>query len=271
MLRWIVALLLAANLVWLAWSQGWLSGLGLAPQPQAEPERVARQVQPQTLHARPVAEPAAPPAPADPPASATPPSATAPPAPEPAPEDAPARQAGAGAAAETAAATPEAPPPVAAPAPASPPAVRRVCLQAGVLDERQAQAVRRAAAALPANAWRLDSVQLPGRWMVYVKLPSAEAAAARRAELRAQGVDTDRPGAALEPGLSLGRFSSEEAAERALSDLGRKGVRGARVVRERRDTPAYMLRVPAADDALRAQLGSRAFRAALGGKALRPC
>ena len=41
MLRWIVALLLAANLAWLAWAQGWLRPIGFGPQRQGEPERVA--------------------------------------------------------------------------------------------------------------------------------------------------------------------------------------------------------------------------------------
>ena len=176
------------------------------------------------------------------------------------------------AAAETPA--PVAPPPVAVteapPAAAAPPAPAGICLQAGVFDEKQIEPVRRAAASLPAGSWRIDSVQLPGRWMVYVgKLADADAVRTKRGELRELGVDTDRPGAALEPGLSLGRFSNEEAAQRALTDLGRKGVRTARVVQERRDTPAYMLRLPSADAALRQQ--ARGLRGALGGKDLREC
>ena len=154
-------------------------------------------------------------------------------------------------------------PPPPAPAPG-------VCLQAGVFNEQQADAVRRAAASLPAGSWRLEPVQLPGRWMVYVgKLADADAVRTKRSELRDLGVDTDRPGAALEPGLSLGRFSSEEASQRALTDLGRKGVRTARVVQERRDTPAYLLRLPNADAALRQQV--RGLRGALAGKELRGC
>ena len=154
-------------------------------------------------------------------------------------------------------------PPPPAPAPG-------VCLQAGVFNQQQADTLRRAAASLPAGSWRLEPVQLPGRWMVYVgKLADADAVRTKRSELRDLGVDTDRPGAALEPGLSLGRFSSEEAAQRALTDLGRKGVRTARVVQERRDTPAYLLRLPNADAALRQQV--RGLRGALAGKELRAC
>lgn len=206
----LVVLLLAANLGWLAWSQGWLRPLGLAPRLQAEPERLRRQVQPEAIRLRPLERAEAP------------------------VREAPVREA-------------PAPASAAAPAPTA-------CLQIGTFDATQIEAVRRAAASLPQGSWRIDPVQLPGRWMLYVgKLPDAAAVAARRAELRAAGVDTDRPGAALEPGLSLGRFSSEEAAERGLEGLARKGVRGVRVVRERRDTPAFLLRLPQADAALRRQ------------------
>ena len=145
-----------------------------------------------------------------------------------------------------------------------------VCLQAGPFDERQAGVLRSAAQALPAGHWRLDGTALPGRWMVYIgKLADADAVRAKRAELRELGVDTDRPGAALEPGISLGRFASEEAATRALTDLGRKGVRTAHVVPVRRDTPACVLRLPQADAALRAQV--LALGPALAGRDLRAC
>ena len=48
-LRRLVLLLLAVNLAWLAWAQGWLLPWGLGPEPQAEPQRLARQLQPQAL------------------------------------------------------------------------------------------------------------------------------------------------------------------------------------------------------------------------------
>ena len=250
----LVVLLLVANVAWFAWSQGWLRVLGLAPTVQAEPERLERQVRPESLTLRPLdAASAAAPAPA-------PASRASRPAPAPAP--APAQ-------AVPAQPAPAPEPPVAA-APPPPAPAPGVCLQAGVFNQQQADTLRRAAASLPAGSWRLEPVQLPGRWMVYVgKLADADAVRTKRSELRDLGVDTDRPGAALEPGLSLGRFSSEEAAQRALTDLGRKGVRTARVVQERRDTPAYLLRLPNADAALRQQV--RGLRGALAGKELRGC
>lgn len=291
MLRWIVALLLAANLVWLAWAQGWLRPIGFGPQRQGEPERVAGQWKPEALRvdgASPTnasATPAAPAAPAAPegdsqtapaPETSSGPDAQAshaPAAPD-AADEAPPVHAPADAAPADAA--PAAEPP-GAPAPETPPAPAAkappsVCLQAGAFTEAQADALRRAAAALPAGSWQLHAVQLPSRWMVYTgKLASAEAAAARRRELNARGIDTDRPGAALEPGLSLGRFSSEDSANRAVADFARRGISGLRVVRERRDTPAYLLRLPAADAALREKLARPSLRQALAGKPLRPC
>lgn len=293
MLRWIVALLLAANLAWLAWAQGWLRPIGFGPQRQGEPERVAGQWKPEALRVDGASSPNASAAPAAPaalaeaapegsgqtapaPETSSGPDAQASHAPA-APDEADEAQPGhAPADAAPADAAPAAEPP-GAPAPETPPAPAAkappsVCLQAGAFTEAQADALRRAAAALPAGSWQLHAVQLPSRWMVYTgKLASAEAAAARRRELNARGIDTDRPGAALEPGLSLGRFSSEDSANRAVADFARRGISGLRVVRERRDTPAYLLRLPAADAALREKLARPSLRQALAGKPLRPC
>ena len=88
-----------------------------------------------------------------------------------------------------------------------------------------------------------------------LRLPDAPASGPRR------GV--------LELGLSLGRFTTKEAAERELANLGTKGVRTARVVQERPDAPGFTLRLPAVNDALRTQLD--ALRSAMAGKTLRTC
>jgi hypothetical protein len=105
--------------------------------------------------------------------------------------------------------------------------------------------------------------------MVYMgKFADNQALEKKRSELRALKLDHDRAGGALEPGLSLGRFSSEEAATRELSQLVRQGVRSARVVQERPDRRGFVLRLPAATPALRAQLEALP---ALAGKPLRAC
>ena len=242
MLRAIVLVLLLANAGLWAWTR---SGLGHDAGSVAEPQRLAQQLHPQALQLHQLAE--------DAPAAA--------PAPVPRVQ-APARASLAPAASEAA--------PASAPAAASAPVVAAACLQAGPFDEHQASTLRSAAAGLPAGSWRLDGTALPGRWMVYIgKLADADAVRAKRAELRELGVDTDRPGAAFEPGIALGRFSTEEAAQRALGELGRKGVRTARVVPERRDSSVYQLRLPQADAALRAQV--LALGPALAGKPLHPC
>jgi hypothetical protein len=50
MLRAIVLLLIAANLLFFAWTQGWLDSLtGLRPHPEREPERLSRQVHPERI------------------------------------------------------------------------------------------------------------------------------------------------------------------------------------------------------------------------------
>lgn len=229
MLRLAVLILLLANAGYYAWSQGLLRAWGLAPATQSEPERLERQLNPEALKLLP--------AQSQPPADAD--------EPEPA---------------EAAAAAPSAPPP-----PSS-----TQCLQAGSFDERQAAALRQAAATLPSGSWTLDAVVVPGRWMVYMgRFADAEAVDKKRAELRALGIAYDRPGATLEPGLSLGRFSSEERAQVALRDLARQGVRTARVVVERAEAKAYTLRLPAVDAQLRTQLD--ALQGALAGKPLAAC
>lgn len=53
MLRWILALLIVANLLFLAWSQNWLAPLGLMPVTQSEPGRLQRQIQPEAIRLHP--------------------------------------------------------------------------------------------------------------------------------------------------------------------------------------------------------------------------
>ncbi|PTT40570.1 sporulation protein, partial [Acidovorax sp. HMWF018] len=155
--------------------------------------------------------------------------------------------------------------------PAAPaPADSAECLQAGVFDERQAEVLRTAAAGLPSGSWTLEPTPVPGRWMVYMgRFDDVETLDRKRAELRARKVDHDRAGGTLELGLSLGRFASKEAAERELANLGNKGVRTARVIQERAESPGFTLRLSAVNDALRAQLD--VLRTAMAGKTLRTC
>lgn len=235
MLRLAVIVLLLANAGYYAWSQGLLKSWGLAPEEQAEPQRMNEQIRPETLQILRAN-----------PGKASPSSSAAPAAPS-----------------GTAMASADA---ASAPAPAE----AAECLQAGVFDDRQAEALRTAAASLPQGSWVLDPTPVPGRWMLYMgRFEDQETLDRKRAELRARKVDHDRAGGTLEFGLSLGRFSSKDAAERELANLATKGVRTARVIQERPDTAGFTLRLPAVTDALRPQLD--VLRTAMAGKTLRNC
>ena len=237
MLRLAVIVLLLANAGYYAWSQGLLKDWGFAPEEQAEPQRMNQQIRPETLQILRVN-----------------PSRNAPPTSS---QAAPARAAVASSSASSSPSSPSAP-------------EAGECLQAGVFDERQAEALRATLAPLPQGSWQLDPTPIPGRWMVYMgRFDDLETMDRKRAELRARKVDHDRAGGTLEYGLSLGRFSSKEAAERELTNLANKGVRTARVLQERPGATGFTLRLPAVTDALRPQL--EPLRTAMAGKTLRAC
>lgn len=253
MLRVLVIVLLLANAGYYAWSQQLLARWGLAPAQEAETQRLAQQIRPEALRILP--------------APGAAPATNAAPVPAPSPEPAPAPAADA-AANSTTPSAPTSAPNLMASSPT--PAARGVCLQAGALDEAQAEVWRRAARVLPQGSWQLERSTVSARWMVYMgRFADNNVLAQKRAELKARKVAFDKPGAALEPGLSLGRFSSEEAAQRALTNLSNQGVRTARVVVERAETSTYLLRLPLVDAALQAQLNT--LRPALAGNPLRPC
>ncbi|QNP47517.1 SPOR domain-containing protein [Diaphorobacter aerolatus] len=262
MLRIAVLVLLLANAGYYAWSQGMLRSMGWGPSVQVEPQRLNQQIEPQKMQVTPIKPGEQTAAVRVPAASTTAPATVA-------ASNTP--SAGAASSASAAAASAPATPPI-PPAAASSAHVRTVCLQAGPLDEQQAQAWRSAArGVLPDSSWKLDASSVSGRWMVYIgKLADDEAVAKKRAELKTLQIDYDRPGPAFEPGLSLGRFSSEEAAQRMLTQLTGKGVRTAKVVVERKEASTYTLRLPAVDEATRARL-QRDFKTALAGKPLQGC
>ena len=261
MIRFAIVLLLLANAGYYAFSQGMLRSLGWAPHNPSEPERLQQQVKPEELRIlspqeleqaqkQTQAQSAAAEAP------------HAPAEPTPAPVVAPA-------------ATAEADKPVEKPAekvaekPVEKPE-KKECLVAGSFDAKQVEALRLQLAKLPEGSWKLDSSTSAGRWMVYVgKFSSQEALDTRRNELRAMEVSTDRARiASLEPGISLGRFSSEEAAERHQATMAKKGVTGAKVVVERPEATSYTLRLPKVDAATKKRVQSWHI---MDGKDLQAC
>ena len=145
------------------------------------------------------------------------------------------------------------------------------CLQAAPVEDATAQSLRQALASWPAGSWTLEPAVEPGRWIVYMgKYPDAQSVERKKGELRQIGVAFEAlSNPELEPGLSLGGYSTQDAAHQQLERLVGRGVRTARVVQERPDQRGQRLTLPAVDDALRARLDE--LRGALGGRTLRAC
>jgi hypothetical protein len=145
------------------------------------------------------------------------------------------------------------------------------CLQAGLFDEGQAQSLRAALESWPSGTWKFEPGAEGARWMVYMgKYPAPDLLERKKAELRQLGVSFDPAiASALQPGLSLGVFSSEAAARHQLDFLAGKGVRTARVVQERPEQVGSWLKFTAVDETLRPRLEE--IRSSLGDRALRPC
>lgn len=156
--------------------------------------------------------------------------------------------------------------------PPPPPPKPPECLQAGLFDEAQTETLRKALeATLPATAWTLEPMIEPARWIVYMgKFPTAAALAKKKAELEKMKVKLlPLENAELAPGLSLGAYPTQAQAETELKTLQRRGVRTAKVVQERAERRQSLLRIPAADEALKAKLEE--LKSALGDKPLRSC
>ncbi|MGQ0710896.1 MAG: SPOR domain-containing protein [Rhodoferax sp.] len=152
-------------------------------------------------------------------------------------------------------------------------AAPRECLLAGPFEDERAAALRARleSSSIAADAWQLQTVAVPERWVVYIgKFANVQALEKKRAELSALNLKTDPVTAAhLAPGLSLARLESEAAANEELNRLRKQGVRTARVVQERAASQNTYLRLPAATEALKAQV--QQWEDSLGGKALRAC
>ncbi|SFC28529.1 hypothetical protein SAMN05216344_11314 [Polaromonas sp. OV174] len=153
-------------------------------------------------------------------------------------------------------------------APASP----SECLQAGLFSEDQAKALRaQLDSSLPAGSWVLQDELEPERWIVYMgKYASPELLAKKRSELRQREVAFEPLiNQTLNPGLSLGHFSTQAEAEQAMAKAATHGVRTARVLLERPALQGQRLKLAAVDAALKSQLDL--LKPQLAGKALHTC
>jgi hypothetical protein len=160
-------------------------------------------------------------------------------------------------------------------APAGPPPANepRTCWQASGLTPEQAELLRAELRLLGLGAgdWQLSENRSPGRWIVYMgRYDNAEQASRKKAELRGLGIDfRDVNTSGLAPGIALGTFSSEEAAQEGLQQAERRNVRTARVVQERAESLSYSLRLPAIGETLRARI--EGLGPAMAGRSLQRC
>jgi hypothetical protein len=145
------------------------------------------------------------------------------------------------------------------------------CLQAGPVEDGQLAALKQVLDAWPSNTWALEPAVEPPRWIVYMgKYAGAESVGRKKAELRQMGVSFEPlSNPALEPGLSLGGFASQQEATAQMEVLARRGVHTAKVVQERPEVRGQLLKLPAVDDLVRARLDD--LKPALAGKPLRAC
>jgi hypothetical protein len=145
------------------------------------------------------------------------------------------------------------------------------CLLAGLFEEPQAASLRQALESWPAGSWSLESAVEPARWIVYMgKYLTLENVSRKKAELRQMGVSFEAvTNPSLEPGLSLGGFTTQAAATEHMEALSQRGIRTAKVTQERPEARGQMLKLAAVDDSLRARLED--IKPALNGKNLRPC
>ena len=246
-LKMLVAALLVANLGFYAWSRGWIDG-GAATRGDREPDRLARQVRPESIRILP-------PAAAETrsrSAAATTLAAAPSSAPTPQGESAAAPVSAPAATASTASAPA---------ATAAVPGVPLACLQSGPFTPAEVprvEAALQAALPSPASHWTNVKIEAPGIWLVYMgKFTGREALKSKVEELgrfRGLVVEEVRNAPELEPGLSLGRYDSRTAAEAALTRLSERGVRTARVVALSPPATVVTLRFERADPALKAQL-----------------
>jgi hypothetical protein len=145
------------------------------------------------------------------------------------------------------------------------------CLATAPLPDVVAAVLRQRLAAWPPGSWRLEPSVEPARWIIYMgKYADLEMVERKKSELRRRGVSFEPvANPALEPGLSLGGFTSQAAANDQLAALATRDVRSARVVLERPELRGLALRLPLVDDLLRPRLAE--IQGALGGRPLLAC
>jgi hypothetical protein len=217
MLRLAVAALLLVNLVFYAWTQGWLDDVvGVRAAGDREPERLSRQVRPEAIRILP-------------PQSAA--------------------SASAGLSPATTLATAAAPKPACLEAgPFAPDEIggADAALQSALPPE--ARGGWTTVKLERPGQWMIYMGKYPNREALLKKVDELKRRNVRYDEVRSPP--------ALDGGLSLGRFDDRAGAERALAQFGNQGIHTARIVELAPAGSSFVLRAPAADPALAARLAS---------------
>jgi hypothetical protein len=245
MLRLFALLLLLANGLFFAWSNGYLSPWGFATASKSESFRINEQIEPERIVVK--------------------------------QKDAAAVQTVTNVAATTSVTT-STPAIQIVSTTATTPAVAAttVCLNAGVFNDKQSGILKQALSTkLPDVRWRFDTVTVPARWIVYMgKYQNNAARDLKKSQLDQIKVRYEvLTEGNLEPGLSLGSHATQAAANQSLQQLFRQGVRTARVLQESPEQVGVTLVVPELDDSNRAKLNMvyATLTAQLANKALQIC
>jgi hypothetical protein len=278
MLRFLVIALLAANLAFYGWTQGWLSGvLGLPPEGDREPQRLGTQIDPTALQIRPAvlaqASPAETAASAAAAAAAQPPSAPEAsgatlPLPAASQASTPDDGAASGATAAAAAATG-----AAAAAMATEPTT--VCLEGGPFTPAEWRTAESALRNILGDGnWALTTREKPGNWMVFVGPYRSRIIMDKRADqLRQMGVAFEEARSNLPdeylPGFVFGRYGIETDARALQARLTAQKIKYVRVVPLVRPTTTHTVRIPKASADAQARL--LALKPKLGGHTFAPC
>jgi hypothetical protein len=161
-------------------------------------------------------------------------------------------------------------------APVIAPVIPTACLSAGVFNDKQSAVLKQALSTkLPDLRWRFEETNIPARWIVYMgKYPNNTMRDLKKSQLDQIKVRYEvLTEGSLEPGLSLGSHATQIAANQALQQLFKQGVRTARVLQESPDQKGQTLVLPALDEASRSKLNTvyGSFAAQLGNKSLQVC
>lgn len=135
------------------------------------------------------------------------------------------------------------------------------CLQAGPFANGEAEPAERMLreAGLAASAWQAVRVDGGAAYMIYMgRYPDRETLLRKIEQVKRMRLEFEdlRDNAELRQGLSLGRFDNKAAADAALARMALRGLHTGKVVALPKPPPRTLLRVPAADAALRARLAA---------------